>query len=105
MRDSSPCGLVCGLLAALVSVPAAGQWAGWDYDFDQEKKPWAEIVTQIPAYPKSENLLPFDAGSATSHRFFIDAASISVGEDGVIRYTLMIRTAGGATNVSFEGIR
>jgi hypothetical protein len=28
-----------------------------------------------------------------------------VGEDGVVRYSLVIKTGGGATNVSFEGIR
>ena len=31
--------------------------------------------------------------------------SVSVGEDGVVRYTLVVRTGGGATNVSFEGLR
>jgi hypothetical protein len=28
-----------------------------------------------------------------------------VGDDGVVRYALMVKTAGGAVNVSFEGIR
>ena len=48
--------------------------------------------------------MPFDVGG-TAHRHYIDAKSISIGEDGVVRYTLVIRTAGGATNTSFEGIR
>ena len=39
------------------------------------------------------------------HQFFIDAASVNIGSDGVVRYTLMMKTAGGAVNVSFEGIR
>jgi len=50
-------------------------------------------------------LIAFDAGAATPHRFYIDAASLSVGEDGVVRYTLVVRSGGGATNVLFEGIR
>jgi hypothetical protein len=35
----------------------------------------------------------------------VDAASISVGEDGVVRYVLVARSAQGAESVSFEGIR
>jgi CNP1-like family len=93
------------LAAGLLTLPAAAQWKDWDYELDQEKKPWDELQTQLPAYPKPENLLAFDIGSNTANRYFVDAASLSVGEDGVVRYTLVIRTAGGATNVSFEGIR
>ena len=66
---------------------------------------WKEIEAQLPAYPKAENLLAIYAGAATPHKFFVDAPSISVGEDGVVRYSLIVKTAGGATNVSFEGIR
>lgn len=91
------------LLAA--SVSAQTQWDGWDYKFDREITPWAEMQSQIPPYPADENLLPLDVGSATSHRFFVDAKSVSVGKDGVVRYSLVVRTVGGATNVSFEGIR
>ena len=44
-------------------------------------------------------------GSANSNRFYIDAPSLTVGSDGVVRYILLIRAGGGASNVSFEGIR
>lgn len=88
-----------------VSFTASAQWKDWDYDLDQEKKPWAELQTQLPPYPKPENLLRFDTGTNTSNQYFVDAASISIGEDKVVRYSLVVRTGGGATNVSFEGIR
>lgn len=94
---------IAGLL--LLPLPAASQWEGWDYDFDREKKPWAEFQAKIPTYPKSQNLVEFEGGAASPHHFFIDAASISIGGDGVARYTMLIRTAGGATNVTYEGIR
>lgn len=99
---------VCaGMVMWLASGVAHAQtpWADWDYKFDQEITPWAEVQTQIPAYPDDANLIRLDVGSATQHRFYVDAKSLSVGNDGVVRYTLVIRTAGGATNVSFEGIR
>jgi hypothetical protein len=93
------------LLALAVVWPAAAQWRGWEADFDEETKAWTEIQARIPAYPKPENLIPFEVAAASAHRYYIDAASLTVGEDGVVRYTLLLRTAGGATNVSFEGIR
>lgn len=75
-------------------------------DADAEAdKDWREIEARIPAYPRSENLVRFDVGDGSPHRFYIDAPSLSIGTDGVVRYTLLVRTAGGATNISFEGIR
>lgn len=97
--------LLVTLLAALAAPPARAQWRQWDSDFDEDKKPWKEIESKLPAYPKPENLIPFEAGGASPHRFFIDAQSLSIGEDGVARYTLVIKAVGGATNVTFEGIR
>ena len=84
---------------------AQTQWEGWDYKFDREVTTWAEMQAQLPPYPADADLLPLDVGSATSHRYFVDARSVSTGSDGVVRYTLVIKTSGGATNVSFEGMR
>lgn len=89
----------------LASAPVLAQWDGWDYNYDREITPWAEMQQQLPAYPADENLLPLDVGAASPHRFFVDAKSLSTGGDGVVRYTLVIKAAGGASNVSFEGIR
>lgn len=96
-----------GALVMLVcpAGPAQAQWREWDADFDADSKPWQEIESKIPPYPKPENLVRFEAGAMSPHRFYIDAPSLSIGEDGVVRYTLVIKAAGGATNVTFEGIR
>jgi hypothetical protein len=93
------------VLLLLLPLAATAQWRFFESDFDDERKEWKEIEAKLPAYPKQETLLALDAGSATPHKFFIDAPSVSVGEDGVVRYALVVKTAGGATNVSFEGIR
>lgn len=99
-------GLIVAVALTSLACPAAqAQWRQWDADFDAGEKPWQEIEARIPPYPRAENLVPFEAGGASPHRFFIDAPSLAVGEDGVVRYTLVIKSAGGATNVSFEGIR
>lgn len=97
--------LVLWLIAGLGQVQAQSQWDGWDYTFDREIKPWSEMQAQLPAYPVEGNLIPLDVGSVSTHRFFVDGKSVSAGKDGVVRYTLVIKTLGGATNVSFEGIR
>lgn len=93
-------------LAVVCMLPALAAAQGRDFesDYDEAKKAWKEIEAQIPPYPKQENLLLFETAPA-GHQFFIDAPSVSVGEDGVVRYTLFVKTAGGAVNVSFEGIR
>jgi CNP1-like family len=66
---------------------------------------WNELNPHLPPYPREQNLLPFEVGGASANRFYIDSASISPGEDGVIRYTLAVKSPQGATNVSFEGMR
>lgn len=66
---------------------------------------WQEVEWQLPAAPLAKNLLPFYVSAATSNRFLIDAASLSVGSDGVVRYTLLVLTPEGARNVGFEGMR
>jgi hypothetical protein len=93
------------LLFAAVSPPASGQWAGWDYDFDEEKKTWKELQAQIPPYPQPGNLVPLEVSRALGHSYYVDTTSISRGEDGVMRYTAIVKAAGGASNVSFEGMR
>lgn len=59
----------------------------------------------LPAAPARENLLPFYVSPTATMNFAIDAPSVSVTPDGVVRFTLVITSAEGARNVSHEGIR
>ena len=86
-------------------LPAFALAAGFDYDKDVDEKPWAEVEAQLPASPDKQDLIPFTVGSVKDVKYFIDAKSLSVGSDGVIRYTLVIVSSAGAQNVSFEGMR
>jgi hypothetical protein len=94
------------LPALLLCLPLAAhaEWMDFEHEFDQDK-PWVEVAAGLPAYPRSENLIPFNVSAATRNKFFVDAGSISVGTDNVVRYTVVIEAAGGAKNVSFEGLR
>lgn len=94
------------LLALLLCLPLAAraEWGQFEFEFDQDKS-WSEVATQLPPYPQAGSLIPFNVSSATRNRHFVDADSVSVGADKVIRYTVVIEAAGGAKNVSFEGLR
>ena len=94
--------LLCFLALAACGTQKALK--GFDSDFDSGKA-WAELQAQLPAYPKTENLLPFDAGPASDNLHYIDAPSIAVGADSVVRYTLVIKSPTGAMNVTYEGMR
>lgn len=59
----------------------------------------------LPPFPQEGNLREFFVSAVTSNRFFIDSTSINVGKDGVVRYTLVVRSERGAINITYEGIR
>lgn len=75
------------------------------FDTLDYKKDWKAIQSNLPAYPQQENLLKFDAGPTARLRYFIDAKSISIDEQRVIRYTIVAQSEQGASNISYEGIR
>lgn len=99
------------LLTVICLVSACPAWGQQFYgdkkygEYYEEEKKWLEIEAKIPDYPKEQNLIEFDVGAATRNRYYIDGTTLSIGEDGVVRYVIVVRTSGGATNVSFEGIR
>lgn len=88
------------LLAGCASAPEPVS----DREYDPGERPWQEIETALPAFPGAANLIPVEVSPAISLRYFVDAASISVGSDQVVRYTLVIRSPQGAENVTFEGL-
>ncbi|MBU9544579.1 CNP1-like family protein [Burkholderia multivorans] len=67
---------------------------------------WKENpVDTLPALPQTADLLPFNVSQNTPLKFFVDAKSLTVGSDGVVRYTVVVTSAAGARNVNYEGIR
>ncbi|MFA7270965.1 MAG: CNP1-like family protein [Sterolibacterium sp.] len=106
MHEGKALLLVAGFLA--LAGPAAGQQFYGDKkygEYYEEEKKWVELEARLPDYPHAQNLIEFDAGAATSNRYYVDGSTLSVGEDGVVRYVVVVKTSGGATNVNYEGIR
>lgn len=64
-----------------------------------------EGSVSLPPLPQEENLLPFQVGPTSArNKFFVDRASVILTDAGVLRYTVVIRTPGGAENISYEGM-
>ncbi len=87
-------------VAAAQPVPRTG-----NFPAEAEDKPWEEQKPQLPPIPAAENLIRVPIDDARGFEFFVDSASLSVGTDDVVRYTLVARSESGATNISFEGIK
>lgn len=62
-----------------------------------------EIDVLWPAFPQIGGMREVYVSAATSHRFFVDPASLVVNGKQV-RYALVVRSAGGAENYSVETI-
>ena len=58
----------------------------------------------LPAYPKAASLLRFPTTWSTS-QVLVDTDTLTVHDDAVIRYTLVVKAAGGAENVTYEALR
>jgi CNP1-like family len=94
------------LIACCMAIPLTGiaQSRG-NADEEGETAPHAELEVKLPALPKAANLLEFQPSAASNNRFYVDAESINVGTDGIVRYTLVVKSPSGAENISHEGIR
>jgi hypothetical protein len=95
------------LTFALIFLPICSVTSGYAQQQETDVAPatWKESAVQFPAPPKKENLLSFPASISKTLDFTIDAKSVTVENDGVVRYTLVITSNTGASNVSYEGIR
>ena len=74
-------------------------------EINAERAGWKELKPALPAYPKADNLVEVQISALSPHRYYVDASSVELGRDKVMRYTTVVKTSGGATNVTYEGIR
>ncbi len=68
--------------------------------------PKSKDAPGLPAFPRSENLARLDADEIDSdYEYWIDVPSVTLDVDGVVRYTLVMRSPKGVPSVFFEGFR
>lgn len=77
---------------------------GFFSDGEHERE-WEEGEYELPPPPSEANLRSFFVSAASPNEFYVDESTLTVGDDAVVRYVLVVRTRGGAENVTFEGIR
>lgn len=78
------------------------------YEYEESEvdtKVWQEEKVTPPAAPDADKLIPFEVSVDNPNRFFVDPASISIGKDGVVRFTVVIESSGGARTINYEGLR
>ncbi len=71
----------------------------------EEPAPWQEAPTAPPAAWSTERAVEFRLDAQTTLRYAIDPQTLSVGEDGVVRYVFIARSSSGAINALYEGVR
>lgn len=96
---------LAALGAFLMAQTAWGAAPTREIDFDDKTREWKEIEEQLPRVPVGKELVRLNMGPFSEHHFYVDPLSLVVGVDGVVRYTAVIKTQGGALNVTFEGMR
>lgn len=101
----------CKVLTAclLLFPPLVGGYdadsGGWSPRIFIEPEPWKEQQGGIPPYPGQDRLLEVAVDTeGRPYRIYIDPASLSMDEDGVARYTVVIISSSGVWNVSYEGL-
>ena len=82
-----------------------GPKSDFQYLFDRPSTWTEKKVDTLPVMPQPSDLLPFNVSQNTPLQFALDAKSLTVDSDGVIRYTVVITSPSGARNVNYEGIR
>jgi hypothetical protein len=91
---------------AITSAYDADGSGGWKHNYVEKPEVWQEQDVALPAYPEEKNLL--DLGIATvglQYTVYLDKPSLVRGEDGVVRYTVVLVPASGIWNVTNEGLR
>lgn len=91
-------------LAALLTLTSLTA-ASFAMAADDDEAPWQEKATAAPQKFSIDKLQPFTVSPDSSLAFGIDPETLTVGEDWVVRYVMVARSASGALNVLYEGIR
>lgn len=97
--------LACACGAAVAGPDSDAYFKRATANVFEDDTPWAEKEQALPPYPSAPQWLDFTSGNTERNRLSIDAASLAIGDDGVVRYTLRVLSPGGVANISREGLQ
>lgn len=105
-------------LAFAIGLPATTAQAAQDRDLFThgpkdtnpnfvEPEAWKETASvQPPPWPNDADLVEFRISDRTSpFRHYIDTKSLSVDAQQIVRYTVVVKSSSGGSNVAYEGMR
>ncbi len=93
------------MVLALVAGAAGAQVkSDWERENEERLKQSEEVVVAPPPLARAK-LIELELEATSDFRYFIDAQSVSVGPDRIVRYTMVARSPGGVENITFEGLR
>jgi hypothetical protein len=93
------------LVLALVAGAAGAQVkSDWERENEERLKQSEEVVVAPPPLARAK-LIELELEATSDFRYFVDAQSVSVGPDRIVRYTMVARSPGGVESITFEGLR
>ena len=97
--------LLCWLPVVCLAFDAE-ESGGWQQNYVEKQDSWQELDAALPAYPEKKNLMDLGIGTdAMQYAVYLDKPSLLLGDDGVVRYTVVLVSDSGVWNVSNEGLR
>jgi len=97
---------ICAIFLFFPPLVAHGaEETGWEPTFFIDPPGWHEQASRLPAPPDQDRLQEV-AGSTGSfpYRVYIDPQSLTIGDDRVVRYTVVAISPSGARNITYEGL-
>lgn len=91
-------------LALAAGAAAAQPKSDWERENEERLKQSEEAVVAPPSLDRA-SLVELQLEAPTEFRYLVDAASLSVGADRIVRYVIVARSPSGVESVTFEGLR
>jgi hypothetical protein len=95
--------VLAGLILA-AGTAAAQPKSDWERENEERLKHSEEVVVAPPPLERA-SLVELRFEAPTDFRYFVDATSLSVGADRIVRYALVARSPSGVESITFEGLR
>jgi hypothetical protein len=98
---------IAALALLFCATAAAAQIkSDWERENEDRLKQSEEQLVAPPQLDRARLIeVKLHPSAETEFRYYVDAGSVSVGADRIVRYVLVARSPAGAENVTFEGIR
>jgi hypothetical protein len=90
----------------VVSAAQAQVQSDWERANEDRLRQSGEKLVAPPPLDRARLVeLKQNASSSSEFRYYVDWSSVSAGDDRIVRYVLVARSAAGVENVTFEGLR